>query len=151
MVERDGIVVFVGSLKGTEKAVWSNAERLGENGFGVTKWLAGSISNAKEVFGWCDLGNSTPKKGGERESSKLTPASFKPSLLVLLSPTLNVHALREATANEVPTIGICDSDVDPRSVTYAIPANDDSPRTVELIAGVLGMAGRDGLRRKLER
>lgn len=59
--------------------------------------------------------------------------------------------MREATANEIPTIGICDSDVDPRCVTYAIPANDDSPRAVELIAGVLGMAGKDGLRRKHER
>jgi small subunit ribosomal protein S2 len=147
VVERDGIVVFVGSLKGTERAVWENAKRLGENGYGVTKWLAGTISNAKEVFGWCEV----PQTRNDGKKVKLGPASFKPSLLVLLSPTLNQHALREATGNEVPTIGICDSDVDPRCVTYAIPANDDSPRTVELIAGVLGMAGKEGLRRKLER
>lgn len=142
VVERDGIVVFVGSLKGAERAVWENAKRLGKNGYGVTKWLPGTISNAKEVFGWCEL----PENG-----RKVTPSSFKPSLLVLLSPTLNQHALREATLNEVPTIGICDSDVDPRCVTYSIPANDDSPRTIELIAGVLGMAGKDGLERKIAR
>lgn len=142
VVERDGIVVFVGSLKGAERAVWENAKRLGKNGYGVTKWLPGSISNAKEIFGWCEL-----PEGGR----KLTPSSFKPSLLVLLSPTLNKHALREATLNEVPTIGICDSDVDPRCVTYSIPANDDSPRTIELIAGVLGMAGKDGLERRIAR
>lgn len=142
VVERDGIVVFVGSLKGAERAVWENVKRLGKNGYGVTKWLPGSISNAKEVFGWCEI----PESG-----QRLTPSSFKPSLLVLLSPTLNQHALREATLNEIPTIGICDTDVDPRCVTYAIPANDDSPRAVELIAGVLGMAGKDGLARKVAR
>ncbi|KAI5478482.1 small subunit ribosomal protein S2 [Pseudohyphozyma bogoriensis] len=146
VVENDGIVVFVGSLKGAERAVWENAKRLGENGYGVTRWLPGSISNAGEVYGFTQL----PQPEGYR-ATPVTPASFKPSLVVLLSPTLNQHALREATANEIPTIGICDSDVDPRCVTYSIPANDDSIRTVELIAGVLGMAGKDGLTRKEER
>lgn len=152
VVARDGTVVFVGSLKGTEKAVWKNAERLGENGYGVTKWLSGTISNAKEVFGWCEIPEPTNEERIlTREKGPRSPTSFKPSLIVLLSPTLNQHALREATQNEVPTIGITDSDVDPRCVTYAIPANDDSPRAVELIAGVLGMAGKEGLRLKAER
>lgn len=160
VVERDGIVVFVGSLKGAERAVWENAKRLGENGYGVTKWLPGTISNAKEVFGWCEIPATTEAEGGDlsstfdagrRSGPRPAATSFKPSLLVLLSPTLNQHALREATANQIPTIGICDTDIDPRSVTYAIPANDDSPRAVELIAGVLGMAGKDGLARKKER
>jgi small subunit ribosomal protein S2 len=148
VVERDGIVVFVGSLKGAERAVWENAKRLGENGYGVVKWLPGTISNAKEVFSWCEI---PAAKNGNGKGPALSAMSFKPSLLVLLSPTLNQHALREATANQVPTIGICDSDVDPRCVTYSIPANDDSPRAIELIAGVLGMAGKDGLERRKER
>ncbi|BGP52866.1 hypothetical protein JCM8202v2_000423 [Rhodotorula sphaerocarpa] len=161
VVERDGKVLFVGSLKGTEQAVWLNAQRLGENGYGVTKWLPGTISNAKEVFGWSEIPAPQPDASGDggsgrggsasRSGPKLTPLSFKPDLLVLLSPTLNRHALREATQNEVPTIGVIDTDLDPRSVTYAIPANDDSPRAVELIAGVLGMAGKDGLRAKHEK
>lgn len=161
VVERDGKVLFVGSLKGTEQAVWINAHRLGENGYGVTKWLPGTISNAKEVFGWSEIpappATAATEEGtgtGRRSSPaapNLTPLSFKPDLLVLLSPTLNRHALREATQNQVPTIGLVDTDLDPRSVTYAIPANDDSPRAVELIAGVLGMAGKDGLRAKRDR
>ncbi|GAA6062761.1 hypothetical protein JCM10212_005557 [Sporobolomyces blumeae] len=165
VVERDGRVVFVGSLAGTERAVWDNAKRLGENGYGVTKWLPGTISNAKEVFGWAEIPDPAPSSStstptgqkGRRDDShkpshpRATPLSFKPDLLVLLSPTLNRHALREATANEIPTIAIVDTDLDPRVVTYAIPANDDSPRAVELIAGVLGMAGKDGLEAKQAR
>ncbi|GAA5899028.1 mitochondrial 37S ribosomal protein uS2m MRP4 [Sporobolomyces salmoneus] len=151
VVERDGKVLFVGSLKGTEKAVWENSKRLGENGYGVTKWLPGTISNAKEVFGWAEIPQPPESSKLRDSSSRATPMSFKPDLLVLLSPTLNRHALREATANEIPTIGIIDTDLDPRVVTYAIPANDDSPRAVELIAGVLGMAGKDGLKAKQDR
>ncbi|GAA5916688.1 hypothetical protein JCM8208_003904 [Rhodotorula glutinis] len=152
VVERDGRVLFVGSLKGAERAVWDNAKRLGDNGFGVTKWLPGTISNAREVFGWCEIPATSRSSSGDRDQARsASPLAFKPDLLVLLSPTLNRHALREATANEIPTIGIIDTDLDPRSVTYAIPANDDSPRAVELIAGVLGMAGKDGLRAKQDR
>ncbi|GAA5977469.1 hypothetical protein JCM21900_003342 [Sporobolomyces salmonicolor] len=151
VVERDGKVVFVGSLKGAERAVWENAARLGENGYGVTKWLSGTISNAKEVFGWSEIPQPDATPGDRKGPRAMTPMSFKPDLLVLLSPTLDRHALREATGNEIPTIGITDTDLDPRVVTYAIPANDDSPRAVELIAGVLGMAGKDGLRVKRER
>ncbi|GAA5870161.1 hypothetical protein JCM1840_001580 [Sporobolomyces johnsonii] len=153
VVERDGKVLFVGSLKGAERAVWENAARLGENGYGVTKWLPGTISNAKEVFGWSEIPRPQAAEGeSDRWAPRAaTPMSFKPDLLVLLSPTLNRHALREATGNEIPTIGIIDTDLDPRVVTYAIPANDDSPRAVELIAGVLGMAGKDGLKAKRER
>lgn len=155
VVERDGRVVFVSSLEGTDKAVWDNSKRLGENGYGVTKWLPGTISNAKEVFGWAEIPQPSPRRADrptrEQQQPRATPMSFKPDLIVLLSPTLNRHALREATANEIPTIGIVDTDLDPRVVTYAIPANDDSPRAVELIAGVLGMAGKDGLKAKNDR
>jgi small subunit ribosomal protein S2 len=35
-------------------------------------------------------------------------------------------------------------------VTYPIPANDDSLRSVGLIAGVLGRAGEAGQRRRVE-
>ena len=45
-------------------------------------------------------------------------------------------------------MGIIDTNVDPRSVTYAIPANDDSPRVAELVIGLLSKAGEDGLRRR---
>lgn len=59
--------------------------------------------------------------------------------------------LREAGLKQIPTIGIIDSDVDPRVVTYPIPANDDSIRLVELVAGVLARAGQEGLRRREQR
>ena len=48
----------------------------------------------------------------------------------------------------MPTMAIVDTDVDPRAVTYAIPANDDSTRVAELVLGVLSKAGEDGLRRR---
>ena len=50
----------------------------------------------------------------------------------------------------MPTIGIVDTDVNPTWVTYPVPANDDSPRSVALVAGVLSRAAETGqqMRRK---
>ncbi|KAH7912145.1 ribosomal protein S2, flavodoxin-like domain-containing protein [Hygrophoropsis aurantiaca] len=57
---------------------------------------------------------------------------------------MNMRAIRECAIQHIPTIGIVDSNVDPRIVMYPIPANDESPRTAELIAGVLSIAGQQG-------
>src|SRR5256714_2012140 len=43
-----------------------------------------------------------------------------------------------------------DTDADPSWVTYPIPANDDSLRCVMLVAGVLGRAGEEGQRLRLQ-
>lgn len=46
-----------------------------------------------------------------------------PDLAIFLNPSENLGAIRECTAKNIPTIGIVDSDTDPRIVTYPIPAN----------------------------
>jgi hypothetical protein len=56
-----------------------------------------------------------------------------------------MNAIRECAISHVPTIGIVDSNVDPRVVMYPIPANDESTRTAEMVAGVLSIAGREGV------
>ena len=43
------------------------------------------------------------------------------------------HALAECRRSNVPTIGILDSDGDPTSVDYVIPANDDSAASLDYI------------------
>ena len=70
---------------------------------------------------------------------------LRPDLVIVCNPRENRLVLREAANNQIPTIGIIDTDCDPRSVSYSIPANDDSLRSVEYILGVLSRAGEEGL------
>ncbi|KAI8057155.1 ribosomal protein S2, flavodoxin-like domain-containing protein [Syncephalis plumigaleata] len=70
---------------------------------------------------------------------------YRPDLMVVLNPLENRIALAEAQRANIPTIGLIDTDCDPRLVTYPIPGNDDSTRAVELISGVLSVAARSGV------
>ncbi|CAO1627050.1 unnamed protein product [Jaminaea pallidilutea] len=95
---------------------------------------------------------STPKVSAEQASGPNATAFaskyLKPDVVIVLSPKTNYNAIKEATLCNIPTIGIIDTDVDPRLVTYPIPANDESLRVQELVVGVLSKAGEEGWRER---
>lgn len=76
-------------------------------------------------------------------------SAVKPDLVVCLNPLENYVLLHECGIHNIPTIGIIDTDANPTWVTYPIPANDDSLRCVQVIAGALGRAGEAGQTKRL--
>jgi len=50
---------------------------------------------------------------------------LKPDLVVCMNPLENYVLLHECGLNNIPTIGVIDTDANPTWVTYPIPANDD--------------------------
>lgn len=172
-VWRDGVVLFCGTMPGTQAAVLAAAKRLGPNGFHVTqeRWMPGVLTNAPKILARAtasgmDAYTAAMRERRDRTSSddrlpsrrareeepdptQLATQELQPDLLVVLNPKANLHALREATARGIATIAVTDTDVDPRICTYAIPANDESVRTAELIVGVLSKAGEEGRRQRL--
>lgn len=155
IVYRDGVVIFLGTAPGTEKCILQAAKRLGSSGYHVTKdrWIPGVLTNAPKLLSLTILGDMTnyeeqmrEKRGSKArtDASQLATQDLQPDLLIVLNPKANTHAIREATLKNIPTIGITDTDVDPRIVTYAIPANDESIRTTELVVGLLSKAGEEG-------
>lgn len=137
IAEADGLILFVGTRSDAlGAAVRKAAQRLGSNGYHIdSRWLPGLLTNPFEVL-------------GERAARE---TNVKPDLVVFLNPLDNLKALRECGIARVPTIGIIDSNVDPRIVMYPIPANDESTRTAELIVGTLSVAGKEGVQARLER
>jgi len=65
--------------------------------------------------------------GGIQNMKKL------PDALVVTDGKENALAIKEAIARDIPTVGIVDTNVDPRNLNYPIPANDDSISSVKLI------------------
>lgn len=127
---RGGSVVFVGSRPELAPAVRKAAQRMGHNAFHIgEKWKPGTLTNKHSLFGFETV-----------QKTKVVP-----DLVIFLNPLQNMSAIRECALEHIPTIGIVDSNVDPRIVMYPIPANDDSVRTGELVAGLLSIAGREGI------
>jgi small subunit ribosomal protein S2 len=130
IARRRGQILFIGTRPDLQPVVHKAAQRIGNQGYSVgDRWIPGTLTNRKHFFG-SDIDNR-----------------FKaiPDLVILLNPMQNTNAIRECAAQHVPTIGIIDSNVDPRIVMYPIPANDENTRTAELIAGILSIAGREGI------
>ncbi|KAJ2464102.1 hypothetical protein GGI02_005071 [Coemansia sp. RSA 2322] len=78
-------------------------------------------------------------------ASRDAQKTYKPDLIIALNPLECRTMLAESQLAFVPTVGIVDTNCDPRSVTYPIPCNDDRVRAVTIVAGVLARAARDGL------
>ena len=53
-------------------------------------------------------------------------------------------AIMEAAIMGVPIFSLVDSNTDPSLVTYVIPANDDSPKSIEFIITYLATRVEDG-------
>lgn len=127
IAQNGGMILFVGTSPALRPIVSKAAERLGEYGFFIgERWLPGTLTNRMGIF------------GTEMAKSK----KLKPDCVIFLNPLNNLHAIRECAIEHIPTVGIVDSNVDPRIVMYGIPGNDESVRTAELIAGVLSLAGQ---------
>ncbi|KAF8892574.1 ribosomal protein S2, flavodoxin-like domain-containing protein [Infundibulicybe gibba] len=126
----NGQIVFIGTRPDLRPIVQKAASRLGKQGYHVgDRWLPGTLTNKVQMFG----------------SEVVKEEKITPDLVILLNPLANVNAIRECAIEHVPTIGIIDSNADPRIVMYPIPANDESTRSAELLAGVLSIAGREGV------
>ena len=58
-------------------------------------------------------------------------------VVIIVDTNYESTAVQEALRLEIPVIAIVDTNTDPTIVSYAIPANDDSIRTIQLIISAL--------------
>jgi small subunit ribosomal protein S2 len=63
-----------------------------------------------------------------------------PNIMIVADPKHDVIAIKEAKILNIKTIGIVDSNVNPGIVDIAIPANDDSEKSLTLLLTVLADA-----------
>ena len=158
IAKNGGKTIFVGTRKQAQEAV--KEEALKSESFYVTeRWLGGTLTNFKtirarvkrleaiekmEEDGTFDL---LPKKeviGLKKEYAKLDKLlcgirgmDKLPQAMVIVDPSKEEIAIREARKLNIPVFGIVDTNCDPDMVDYVIPGNDDAVRSVKLLIGVL--------------
>lgn len=155
VAKKGGIILYVGTGKlnfHQHRVLEEAATRSG--GYYIAKrWIPGTITNFLEVTKHTATasidGSSTSRvevdMADNASGKAITDNSLlKPDLVVLINPVENRNCIDECTKARVPTIGLCDTDMEPLLLTYPIPANDDSVRSQALITGVLSKAAEEG-------
>ena len=154
VARRGGIILFVGTRDGQEDMV-VNAAKLAGGYHIFDRWTPGSLTNGQQILGHCRLkvvdvmDRELPRYQSMMSGGSSVPV-LRPDLVVCLNPLENEVCLHECGLFNVPTIGVIDTDASPSRVTYPIPANDDSLRCMTLLSGVLGRAGEEGQRLRME-
>ncbi len=129
-----GLILFVGTREGQAPCVVKAAE-LAKGCHLFQKWIPGTITNGDQILAKCGI-KALDKDDAEVDGFQEKIVNWKalrPDLVVVLNPTENYILLHECGLNNIPTIGIIDTDADPTWVTYPIPANDDrygSPHSI---------------------
>ena len=160
------LVLFVGTKRQASETIQEQAERCGMP-FVSERWLGGALTNFRtirsrmgrleelETIMNSDEINTYSKKmqsALNREYRKiyrnlngLRTMNRLPECLVIVDPSKEKNAVREAKRLGITTVAVIDTDSDPESVDLPIPGNDDGIRSIELLISQLAdavLAGR---------
>ncbi|VEU77822.1 30S ribosomal protein S2 [Mycoplasmopsis columbinasalis] len=152
--------IFVGTKKQAKETIKESALRT--NSFYVTeRWLGGTFTNfatiSKRVKAMEDLEkmaaegfpNRTKKEVLDLEKKlKKLQANLEgirkmqgtTNFMIVADPMDDEIAVKEARKKGVKVIGLLDSNTDPDSVDFGIPANDDSAKSINVIITILADA-----------
>ena len=160
IVQNGGNVLFVGTKKQAQVAIQEAADKCGMY-YVVERWLGGTLTNFSTIKKSIRRLISLEKESGElyasltkkeitmmeRERIKLADLhrgikdmKHLPAALFIIDGNFEQTAIKEAQRLGIPTFGIVDSNTDPNVVDFPIPANDDSIRTIQLIADTISNA-----------
>ncbi len=81
----------------------------------------------------------------DRNLGSISDLSRLPGALFIVDIHKENIAVQEAIKLGIPTFGIVDTNSDPNTVDFAIPANDDSSKSVDLLLSVVCAAVAEGL------
>ena len=166
IAKNGGTVVFVGTKRQAAPIVKELATAAGAPYFSI-RWIGGFITNWDEVRKNSekleklrrDLKDQNAlteftkfeRVQMEKEMVKLegiyggvTSVTRRPQALFIVDVRKEFAAIQEANQYKLTTIGIVDTNADPSSVTFPIPANDDAVGSITYIVKYIADAYKEG-------
>ncbi len=158
--EKGANFIFVGTRKQAKDTIKENALRTNSH-YVSERWLGGTLTNNRTIFNRVkrmfelekmqetDFEGYTKKEGVmfSKELAKLNKnlngirnMKFRPNVMISADPQGDLIAIKEAKRLGIKVIGVVDTNVDPTIVDIAIPANDDSVKSLSLIITILADA-----------
>jgi small subunit ribosomal protein S2 len=161
----NSLVLFVGTKRQGAEAVAREAARCGMP-YVNERWLGGTLTNFRTIRNRLarleELEALIPSEAFTHYSKKMQSSlrrehrkmlrnlggirtlSRLPECLVLFDPKKEKNAVNEARKMGITTVALIDTDCDPDVIDLPIPGNDDSIRSIELVAGRLADAILEG-------
>ena len=165
LVAGGGTILFVGTKKQAQESIVEEAQRCGMP-YIDQRWLGGMLTNFTTIQARIDhlvrledqqsrgefgrltkkeilkineeIGKLNKQMGGIKEMTNL------PSALFIVDPTKEGIALAEAKRMGIPVVAIADTNCNPDTIDYAIPANDDAIRAIKLVCGKMADSVLEG-------
>lgn len=159
-------ILFVGTKKQAKDIVKAAAEQAGQP-YVTERWIGGMLTNVTTVTAQIkklkDLERRMAAGDLEKRYNKLEVQRFqeeidelnlkyggikdlngKPGLVVVFDVIADANAVREAKKIGIPVVGIVDTNADPDTVDYVIPANDDAIKGLQLLLDYVVAAVAEG-------
>lgn len=157
VVKQNGEFLFVGTKKQARDIVQQEADRCGMF-YVVERWLGGTLTNFSTIKKSIKRLQLLEKEGSriyenltKKEVQMLNRERIKladqhrgikdmkrlPDAIIVVDANFELTAVKEAKLLEIPVVAIVDTNTDPNTVDYPIPANDDSIRTIQLIIAAI--------------
>jgi small subunit ribosomal protein S2 len=159
------LVLFVGTKRQGQEAIAREANRCGMP-YVSDRWLGGTLTNFRTIRNRLarleELEELLPSDAFHTYSKKMQSSlrrehrkmlrnlggirtlSRLPECLVVFDPKKEKNAINEARKMGITTVALIDTDCDPDVVDLPIPGNDDSIRSIELVAARLADAILEG-------
>jgi small subunit ribosomal protein S2 len=156
LAENDEPILFVGTKKQAQEAIYVNARRSGQYWVNQ-RWLGGMLTNYPTIQSRIgrlrELArmetDGTMERLPKKEAARLRDEYDKlerflggikdmpklPAAVFIVDLKKERIALAEARKLGIPVIAIVDTNCDPDEVDYVIPGNDDAIRSIRLLTG----------------
>ena len=158
VAKEGGQFIFVGTKVQAKNQVKETAEGLNQS-YVVERWPGGLLTN------WDEVSKSIKKMVKIEEDLKenkyedytkkeklliqkdldkkrmifggLSNLEGKPKAVIVIDAKEEQIAINEAKQLGIEVVGVCDTNSNPNTVDYPIPANDDSQKTIDIILGLM--------------
>lgn len=159
-------VLFVGTKKQMKELVKETAESVNMP-YVTVRWVGGTLTNSETINRQIKKLQDLERRmnSGELESrySKLEVQRLKeeidvlneryggikdmteqPAAVIVTDAIVDRNAVKEARTLGIPVFALCDTNVDPTTVDYCIPANDDAIKATALLLNYFAEAVKEG-------
>ena len=166
VTQSGGRILFVGTKRQASETISESASQCAQY-YVNHRWLGGTLTNWKTISNTIARLKSIQETLDEEESAGLTKKELLkltrerdklelsiggiknmgslPDLIFVIDTVREQIAIKEANKLNIPIAAIIDTNCDPEGITYPIPGNDDSTKSIKLYCDLVSKAVLDGI------